>query len=78
MKSNRFDRLQPRYKRKIEEVHGEVVIKRRLLEMGLLHGAHIEIIKRAPLGDPIEVKIKGYNLSLRGHEASNIFVDVAS
>lgn len=78
MKSNRLDRLQPGDKGKIEEVHGEVVIKRRLLEMGLLPGAHIEIIKRAPLGDPIEVKIKGYNLSLRGHEASNIFVDVAS
>lgn len=78
MKNNRLDRLQPGDKGTIEKVYGEAVIKRRLLEMGLLPGAHIEIIKRAPLGDPIEVRIKGYNLSLRGCEASNIFVDVIS
>ncbi|MCK4555625.1 MAG: FeoA domain-containing protein, partial [Candidatus Aenigmarchaeota archaeon] len=44
--------------------------------MGLVKGAMIEVKKVAPLGDPIEVKIKGYDLSLRKKEAANITVDV--
>lgn len=76
MTNRSLDKLQPGNKGKIERVLGNESIKRRLLEMGLLPGAQIEVIKRAPLGDPIEVKIKGYNLSLRGSEASNIYVNL--
>lgn len=46
----------------------------RLLEMGLLVGTPIQLIRFAPLGDPIEIKVRGYNLSLRKHEAELILV----
>ena len=46
----------------------------RLLEMGLLVGTSIELIRFAPLGDPVEIKIRGYHLSLRRHEADLILV----
>jgi ferrous iron transport protein A len=46
----------------------------RLMEMGLLVGTRVELIRFAPLGDPIEIKVRGYNLTLRKHEADQIFV----
>ena len=46
----------------------------RLLEMGLLVGTTIELVRFAPLGDPVEIKVRGYNLSLRKHEAEQILV----
>lgn len=46
----------------------------RLLEMGLLVGTRIELVRFAPLGDPVEIKVRGYNLSLRKHEAEQIMV----
>jgi ferrous iron transport protein A len=48
--------------------------KPRLMEMGLLNGSKVELIRFAPLGDPVEIKVRGYNLSLRKHEADKIFV----
>ena len=44
----------------------------RLLEMGVMRGTEIEIVKLAPLGDPIEIKLRGYHLSLRRQEAEQI------
>ncbi len=46
----------------------------RLLEMGVMEGTEIEVVKLAPLGDPIEVKLRGYHLSLRKQEAEQIAV----
>ena len=46
----------------------------RLLEMGLLVGTTVELVRFAPLGDPIELKLRGYNLSLRKHEAELVMV----
>jgi Fe2+ transport system protein FeoA len=46
----------------------------RLLEMGLLVGTTVELVRFAPLGDPVEIKVRGYNLSLRKHEADLILV----
>ena len=46
----------------------------RLMEMGLLVGTPIELIRFAPMGDPVEIKVRGYNLSLRRHEAEKILV----
>lgn len=48
--------------------------KGRLLEMGLLVGTTVELIRFAPLGDPVEIKVRGYHLSLRKHEAELIWV----
>lgn len=46
----------------------------RLLEMGLLVGTTVELVRFAPLGDPVEIKVRGYHLSLRKHEAELIRV----
>jgi ferrous iron transport protein A len=48
--------------------------KPRLMEMGLLVGTPIELVRFAPLGDPVEIKVRGYHLSLRRHEAEQILV----
>jgi ferrous iron transport protein A len=53
-------------------------IKRRLMDMGILAGELVRVEKVAPLGDPLEVTIKGYKLSLRKAEAEGILVEVAS
>ena len=51
-------------------------LRRRLLDMGLVPGSEIEMERVAPMGDPIEIKVKGYNLSLRKEEAASIQVKV--
>ena len=48
--------------------------KGRLMEMGLLVGTPVELIRFAPLGDPVEIKVRGYHLTLRKHEADLIWV----
>lgn len=49
----------------------------RLMEMGLLVGTKVDLVRFAPLGDPVEIKVRGYNLTLRKHEAEQIFVTPA-
>jgi ferrous iron transport protein A len=49
----------------------------RLREMGLLPGTRVRLIRRAPLGDPIEIEVRGYHLSLRREEADQIVIDPA-
>ncbi len=46
----------------------------RLMEMGLLVGTPVELVRFAPMGDPVEIKVRGYNLTLRKSEAEQIFV----
>ena len=46
----------------------------RLMEMGLLVGTRVELVRFAPLGDPVEIKVRGYNLTLRKNEAEQILV----
>ena len=50
-------------------VGGDPEVRRRLLEMGFCNGANVEVIRRAPLGDPIEFRLRGYCLSLRDEQA---------
>jgi ferrous iron transport protein A len=50
----------------------------RLLEMGLLVGTSVQLIRFAPLGDPVEIKVRGYHLTLRRQEAEQIWVQPAS
>ncbi len=58
----------------ITEVGGEGVLRRRLLDMGLTPGTAVLVRKRAPLGDPIELSLRGYELTLRLEEAEKIRV----
>ncbi len=57
-------------------VYGEGRIRRRLFDMGITPGAPISLRKKAPLGDPLEVTIRGYELTLRKTEAANVEVEV--
>lgn len=68
--------LKPREKGRIIKVGGGGALRRRSLDMGVIRGAEVEVERVAPLGDPIEIKIKGYHLSLRKEEAANIYVEV--
>jgi ferrous iron transport protein A len=60
----------------IKNVVGEGKLRRRLLEMGILPHTNIKIEKIAPFGDPIEIEIRGFNLSIRKEDANNIEVEV--
>ncbi len=66
----------PGTKVKVIKIIGEPGIKRRITEMGLTQGTEIEVIRKAPLGDPIEIKARGFLLSLRHNEAHNIIVEL--
>lgn len=60
----------------VEGVDGNGLLSQRLLEMGIIRGTPIEVVRFAPLGDPIDIKIRGYHLSLRRQEAEGIRVSV--
>ena len=61
---------------KIVKVHGEGAIKRRIMDMGLTKGTALSIRKVAPLGDPLEVTVRGYELSIRKADAEMVEVEV--
>ena len=60
----------------VKRVQGEGPIKRRLFDMGITPGAEVFMRKRAPLGDPIEITVRGYELTLRKTEAACVTVEV--
>ena len=66
--------LKPGEKGQIEKVTGAGAVKRRIADMGVTKGSLVEVVRVAPMGDPIDVKIKGYHLSLRKDEAADIAV----
>lgn len=68
--------LKPGQKAKIIRIDVSGPLKRRLMDMGVLVGEEVRVEKIAPLGDPIEVRVKSYSLSLRKKEAKNILVEV--
>ena len=67
--------LKPGDKAVVVKVGGEGAVRRRLLDMGVTKGAEVLIRKVAPLGDPIEVNIRGYELTFRKAEAEKIYVE---
>ena len=60
---------------KVVKLHGEGPVKRRIMDMGLTKGVEVYIRKVAPLGDPIEVTVRGYELSLRKADAEMIEIE---
>ena len=58
----------------VAEIKVAVSSRPRLMEMGLLVGTTVELVRFAPLGDPVEIKVRGYHLTLRRHEAEQILV----
>jgi ferrous iron transport protein A len=68
--------LKPNEKARIIEINAQDSFKKKILDMGIIKGSHVEFIRTAPLGDPIEIKIKGYYLSLRKDEIKDILVEI--
>jgi len=66
--------LKPGERGKVLNIKGKGDLKKRLLDMGMVPGAEIKLEKVAPLGDPIDILIKGYHLSLRKEEAKEILL----
>ena len=62
-------------KAKVVKIHGEGAVKRRIMDMGITKGVEISVRKVAPLGDPIEITVRGSELSLRKADAENIEVE---
>lgn len=60
---------------KVVKLHGEGAVKRRIMDMGITKGVEIHVRKLAPLGDPIEVTVRGYELSIRKADADIIEVE---
>ena len=60
---------------KVKRLNGEGALKRRLMDMGFTNGCNVYIRKVAPLGDPVEVTIRGYELTVRKADAENIEVE---
>ena len=59
-------------------VEGDQELRRRLLEMGFCNGAQVEVVRRAPLGDPTEFRLRGYHLSLRNEQARHVTIQPAA
>lgn len=60
---------------KVVRIHGEGAVKRRIMDMGITKGVEIRVRKVAPLGDPIEITVRGYELSLRKADAESIEIE---
>lgn len=59
----------------VVKLHGEGALKRRIMDMGLTKGVEVYVRKVAPLGDPLEVTVRGYELSVRKGDAANVEVE---
>ena len=60
---------------KVVKLHGEGAVKRRIMDMGITKGVEVRICKVAPLGDPIEITVRGYELSIRKADADMIEIE---
>ncbi len=60
---------------RVVKLHGEGAVKRRIMDMGITKGTQVHIRKVAPLGDPVEVTVRGYELSIRKTDADMIEVE---
>ena len=59
----------------VKKIHGEGAVKRRIMDMGITKGVEIKVQKVAPLGDPMEVTVRGYQLSIRKADAAMVEVE---
>ena len=71
-----LDKLQAGKTTKIVKIQSTSGINKRIVDMGVIPGTIVQVKRIAPLGDPIDIKLKGYHLSLRKEEAANIIVEL--
>ncbi|QLC50914.1 ferrous iron transport protein A [Methanolobus zinderi] len=76
MNEKTLDFIEPDTSVKVLKVAGQKSSRKRILDMGLTPGTRVDVVRRAPLGDPVEFKLKGYNLSLRKREAETVLVEI--
>jgi ferrous iron transport protein A len=67
--------LEPGERGKVTAIEGDADAVRRLMDLGLIRGTTLELVRRAPLGDPLEVRLRGFMLTLRRAEAEHITVE---
>lgn len=70
--------LAPHQPAHVVAVEGRGAVRVRLLELGFLPGTRVEIVKRAPMGDPLEVRVRGFHVSLRRSDAGDVAVEVGA
>ena len=75
MATHSLDQLRPGGRGRITRIDGDDALVQRLMEMGLLEGEDVEVVGFAPLGDPMEVRLGDYRLSLRRVEAARVQID---
>ncbi|WP_035294953.1 FeoA family protein [Clostridium sp. KNHs214] len=78
MKSKFLDELSIGEQGSVVTISKESSVKRRLMDMGILPGTKLTVEGKAPMGDPIEIKLRGYKLTLRKSEASDILVEITA
>ncbi|MDP4125329.1 MAG: FeoA family protein [Bacillota bacterium] len=66
--------LKPGERACVEHIKGEGALRRRMMDMGIVPGVELEVIRRAPLGGPLQVRLKGYYLAMRRGECAKIMV----
>jgi len=76
MAEKRLDEMERGEKGKVIEISSCGSLRSRIMDMGIVRGAEIEMVRRAPLGDPLEFLLKGYKLTLRKVEAANVLLEV--
>jgi len=72
----RLSDLEPGQMGVVVSIKGSGATRRRIMDMGIVRGSEIKVIRRAPLGDPVEFEIRDYNLTLRKSEAERIYVSL--
>lgn len=70
-----LDQLRPGQRARVIKIAGTGAIRRRLMDMGMIRGTEVEVLRTAPLGDPVEYRLLGYHLSLRKTEAQMVEVE---
>lgn len=71
-----LDKLRPGQSGRVVSINGEGAAVQRLMEMGLFEGEEVELVTFAPMGDPLEIRLRDYRLSLRCHEAALILIEL--
>ena len=72
----RLSDLEPGQEGKVVRIEGRGATRRRIMDMGIVRGSTVKVIRRAPLGDPVEFELRDYKLSLRKREAENVYVSM--
>jgi Fe2+ transport system protein FeoA len=63
---------------RVRQLSSDASVRHRLMEMGLVRGSVIKVVRFAPMGDPIDIEVRGYHLSLRKNEAQSVEVELES